>query len=341
MNAAPPSNAKRLERIDRPIKVLTEDIYTLSSLRNMLYVAAPRILPALLLLVTPLVTESLYVQRVITLTAIYALLALSWDFIELSTGLVSLGQALFFGIGAYLAGLLNLNLGLPPSLTLLLATVIGASISTALLAPCLPLRGIYFAMTTLVYPLLMARIIEATAVVGGTDGLVGVASFADIWVERYVILIFLLAATFALRRFMTTDFGLVLRSIRDNDQAVRASGINVTLYKLVALWIGSALGCFAGAYFTHLYMFVGLSAFSLDLSILPIACAVVGGIGTLVGPVLGAFILVPLAEMLRDLGTLRIVAYSLLLVALVLFKPEGIMSYLKRKYEQVERWVEL
>jgi branched-chain amino acid transport system permease protein len=333
--------AQRLERIDRPIKVLTEDIYTLSSLRNMLYVAAPRLLPALLLLVTPLVTESLYIQRVITLTAIYALLALSWDFIELSTGLVSLGQALFFGIGAYLAGLLSLNLGLPPPLALLLATVIGATISTALLAPCLPLRGIYFAMTTLVYPLLMARVIEATAIVGGTDGLVGVESFSDIWAERYIVLIILLAATFALRRFMTTDFGLVLRSIRDNDQAVRASGINVTLYKLIALWIGSALGCFAGAYFTHLYMFVGLSAFSLDLSILPIACAVVGGIGTLVGPVLGAFILVPLAEMLRDLGTLRIVAYSLLLVALVLFKPEGIMSYLKRKYEQVERWVDV
>jgi branched-chain amino acid transport system permease protein len=332
--------AQRLERIDRPIKVLTEDIYALSSLRNMLYVAAPRLLPALLLLLVPLVTESLYIQRVLTLTAIYALLALSWDFIAFSTGLVSLGQALFFGVGAYLAGLANLN-GLPPSLALLLATALGATISTALLAPCLPLRGIYFAMTTLVYPLLMARIIEATAIVGGTDGLVGVESFPDIWVERYIVLIFLLAATFALRRFMTTDFGLVLRSISDNDQAVRASGVNVTIYKLVALWIGSALGCFAGAYFTHLYMFVGLSAFSLDLSILPIACAVVGGIGTLVGPALGAFILVPLAEMLRDLGTLRIVAYSLLLVALVLFKPEGIMSYLKRKYEQVERWVDV
>jgi len=154
-------------------------------------------------------------------------------------------------------------------------------------------------------------------------------------------LIFLLIATFSLRRLMTTDFGLVLRSISDNEQAVRASGINLTYYKLIAVWIGAALGSFAGAYFTHLYMFVGLSAFSLDLSILPIACAVVGGLGTLAGPVLGAFILVPLAEMLRDLGTLRIVAYSLLLVALVLFKPEGILSYLKRKYEQVERWVEV
>jgi branched-chain amino acid transport system permease protein len=333
--------ARRLERIDRPVKVLTEDIYALSSIWNMLYVATPRILPTLLVLLLPLFAPSAYIERVIILAAIYGLLALSWDFIALSTGLVSLGQALFFGIGAYLAGLINLHLGLPPALTLALATVLGASVCTALLAPCLPLRGIYFAMTTLVYPLLMARVIEATAIIGGTDGLVGVDSFPNLWLERYLILIFLLASTFSLRRFMTTDLGLVLRSISDNDQAVRASGINITFYKLIAVWIGSALGSFAGAYFTHLYMFVGLSAFSLDLSILPIACAVVGGLGTLAGPVLGALILVPLAEMLRDLGTLRIVSYSLLLVALVLFKPEGIMSYLNRKYEQVERWTEV
>jgi branched-chain amino acid transport system permease protein len=332
---------RRLERIDRPIKVLTTDIYALSSIRNMLYVAAPGLLPAVLVLALPLLAPTGYVERVILLTAVYGLLALSWDFIVLSTGLVSLGQALFFGMGAYLAGLLNLHLGLPPTLTLVLATVLGASVCTMLLAPCLPLRGIYFAMTTLVYPLLIARTIEATAIVGGTDGLVGVEPFPDVWVERYTILIFLLGSTFGLRRFMTTDLGLVLRSISDNDQAVRASGINITSHKLIALWIGSALGSFAGAYFSHLYMFVGLSAFSLDLSILPIACAVVGGIGTLAGPVLGAFILVPLAEMLRDLGSLRIVAYSLLLVALVLFKPEGILSYLKKKYEQVERWVEV
>lgn len=333
--------SRRLERIDRPIKVLSEDIYALSSIRNMLYVAAPRIFPALLVLSIPLLSPSAYFERVVIITSIYGLLALSWDFIALSTGMVSLGQALFFGVGAYLAGLVNLQFGLPPMLTLAVATVLGASVCTALLAPCLPLRGIYFAMTTLVYPLLLARIIEATALVGGTDGLVGVDSFPSAWVERYLILVFLLGSIFFLRRLMTTDLGLVLRSISDNDQAVRASGINVTTHKLMALWIGSALGCFAGAYFTHLYMFVGLSAFSLDLSILPIACAVVGGIGTLAGPVLGAFILVPLAEMLRDLGTLRIVSYSILLVALVLFKPEGILSYLKRKYEQVERWVDV
>ncbi|HWO41010.1 MAG TPA: branched-chain amino acid ABC transporter permease [Candidatus Eisenbacteria bacterium] len=333
--------ARRLERIDRPIKVLTDDIYALSSTANMLYVAAPRILPALIVMAVPALSPSVYFERVWIITAIYALLALSWDFVALSTGLVSLGQALFFGVGAYLAAILNLQLGIPSLWTLPLAGLGGAAICTVLLAPCLPLRGIYFAMTTLVYPLLLARTIEATAIVGGTDGLVGVEPFPSLWLEKYLVLVVLLASTYALRRLMTSDFGIVLRSISDNDQAAKAAGINITWYKLIALWIGSALGSFAGAYFTHLYMFVGLSAFSLDLSILPIACAVVGGIGTLAGPVVGAFILVPLTEMLRDAGTLRIVAYSLLLVALVLLRPEGVLSYLKRKYEQVERWVEV
>ncbi|MBI2359077.1 MAG: branched-chain amino acid ABC transporter permease [Deltaproteobacteria bacterium] len=333
--------AKRRERIDRPIKVLSEDIYALESVSRMIYVAAPSVFPILFLLLLPLFTPSLYMQRVLILTAVYALLALSWDFIAVATGLVSLGQALFFGVGAYSAAILNLHFGLPPMVTLVVSTLGGAAIATALVAPCLPLRGIYFAMTTLVYPLLLARAIEATAVLGGTDGLVGIASFPNVWVERYLVLVFVLGATFALRRLLRTDFGLVMRSISDNDQAVRASAINITVYKLIAVYLASALGCFAGAYFTHLYMFVGLSAFSLDLSILPIACAVIGGMGTLVGPVLGAFILVPLAEMVRDLGTLRIVFYSLLLVALVLFKPEGLMNFLHRKYQQIERWVQV
>src|SRR3989442_614865 len=111
-------------------------------------------------------------------------------------------------------------------------------------------------MTARVCPLRIAHIIEATAIIGGTDGFVGVDSFSDVWLERYLILIFLLGSTFSLRRLMTTDLGLVLRSISDNDQAARASGINITFYKLIAVWIGSALGSFAGAYFTHLYMFV-------------------------------------------------------------------------------------
>jgi branched-chain amino acid transport system permease protein len=333
--------AQRRERVDRSIKVLTEDLYALTSVRNMLYVAGPRLLPCVLLLLLPLVMPNLYFQRVIIIAAIYALLALSWDFLATSTGLVSLGQSLFFGVGAYLAGFIDQTLGVPPVLAMPLSALVGGGICTFLLVPCLPLRGIYFSMTTLVYPLLMARLIEATGVLGGTVGLLGVSPLPGRWFEQYAILALLLVFMFSLRRLLTTDLGLVLRAIKDDDQAVKACAINVTAYKMVAVYIAASLGALAGAYFTHLYMFVGMSSFSLDLSILPMTCAVVGGMHTLAGPVLGALILIPLAESLRDLGTLRIVFYSLLLMGLILYKPEGIMSYLTRKYQQYERWTEI
>jgi branched-chain amino acid transport system permease protein len=99
------------------------------------------------------------------------------------------------------------------------------------------------------------------------------------------------------------------------------------------------LGCFGGAYLTHLYGWVGMSLFAIDFSILPVAATVVGGSGIFYGPLLGTFLLVPISEMMRDYGTLRIVFYAVILVFFVVFWTEGILEYLRRKYEQFEHWV--
>jgi branched-chain amino acid transport system permease protein len=119
------------------------------------------------------------------------------------------------------------------------------------------------------------------------------------------------------------------------------AGINIYWFKIQALFISSSIGAFAGALMTHIYMFVGMPVFALDYSILPIAAAVVGGPGTLAGATLGAFILVPLSEALRGVGGLRIVFYGLFLVIFVVALPEGIFHYIRRKYLQFERWVEV
>ncbi len=151
----------------------------------------------------------------------------------------------------------------------------------------------------------------------------------------------LLFAFFGLRRLVNSDLGLVLRAIKDNDQSVRASGLDVTNYRARAVFVASAIGCFAGAFISHLYSWAGLSSFALDFSVLPIAATVVGGPGTLAGPVIGSFILSPLSEVLRSFGTLRIVFYALVIVFFVVFRSEGILNYLQRKYEQFEHWVEV
>ena len=330
---------RRKERLDRGIKVRSEGLYALMSWRELSYLFVPRVLLIGGMLILPLVMPGMYWQRVVSIVCIYALLALSFDFLAHFVGLVSLGGAFFIGTGAYIAAILNTSFGLPPVLTVPLATVLGACICTLLLLPCLPLRGVYFAIVTLMYPLLLARVIEALDILGGTDGILGIDSFANRWMEQYFIIIMVLFFLFGTRRLVNQDIGLVFRAVKDNDQSVRASGMSVTYYKTVAVFIASAMGCLAGAYLVHLYMWAGLSTFALDFSILPIAATVIGGSGTLVGPVLGAFILVPISELLRAFGTLRIVFYALILLGFIVFRSEGIMVYGQRKYHQFEKWI--
>jgi branched-chain amino acid transport system permease protein len=330
---------RRRERLDRGIKVRSDGIYALMSLRELSYLTAPRLVLIVGILILPFLMPSMYWQRVVSIVCLYALLALSFDFLAHFLGLVSLGGAFFIGTGGYLAAILNTSFGLPIILTIPISTLLGAGICTLLLLPCLPLRGVYFAIVTLMYPLVFARIIEALNVLGGTDGIMGVASFPNRWVEQYFMLAMVLLFLFGTRRLVNEDIGLVFRAVKDNDQAVRASGMNITRYKAIAVFIASAMGCLGGACLVHIYMWSGISLFALDFSIIPIAATVIGGAGTLVGPVLGCFILVPISELLRAFGTLRIVFYSLILVAFIVLRSEGIMVYGQRKYHQFEKWI--
>jgi len=333
--------SRRKERLDRGIKVRSDGIYSVMSWRELSYLTLPRLVLILGMLVLPFVVPSVYWQRVICIVCIYALLALSFDLLAHFVGLVCLGGAFFIGVGGYIAAILNTSFGLPPFMTIPIATILGGVICTVLLLPCLPLRGVYFAIVSLMYPLILARVIEALDILGGTDGIIGVDGFSSGWVEQYFLILMVLLFLFAIRRLVNEDIGLVFRAVKDNDQAVRASGMNITFYKAQAVFIASAMGCLGGACLTHIYMWAGISLFALDFSIIPIAATVIGGAGTLIGPVLGCFILVPVSELLREFGTLRIVFYSLILMAFIVFRSEGIMVYGTRKYEQFERWVKV
>lgn len=330
------SQEQRIKRLDRSVNVRSTGLYALSSYREMTYLLAPRLFLIGGLLILPLVLDQ-YWQRVLCAAGVFAILALSFDFLAEYVGLVCLGGAMFIGFGGYAAGLLNEHAGLPPVATIPLAAVIGACVSTLVIMPCLRLRGIYFAIITFMLPLFARNVIIALGLFGSTEGITGLQTLPNIWAEQYVILVALLAILFALRRFVTEDVGLIMMGIKDNDQAVLASGISIFRYRVLAVFIAALIGCFAGAYLTHLYGWLGLSLFAMDFSILPIAATVMGGMGTLVGPVIGALILTPLSEALRGFGQLRVVLYCILLLIFILYKPEGLMNVLERKYHQFER----
>jgi branched-chain amino acid transport system permease protein len=328
----------RRERLDRGIAVRSADIFALASWRELAYLLLPGATPLLALLSFPLWREAVgpYWSTVVVITCAIALLALSWDLLA-SVGLVSLGQALFFGIGAYVAGWLNHRVGLPPAATIPVATVAGALFCALLLSPVLRLRGIYFALITFALPLLFMRVIEATRILGGTEGLSGLTPLPGTTWALYMAIGALLLTLVGYRRLIDSDFGLVVRGVRDNDRAVLAAGIDVHRVKAQVVFLAGLPGTFAGAFLTHHYQFVGMPAFALEYSVLPLTSAIVGGVGTFMGAVLGAFILVPLSEILRELGTLRVVAYSVALLVFVVGLPEGIFHYLRRKYRQFER----
>jgi branched-chain amino acid transport system permease protein len=333
---------KRKERIDRGIKVRADSIYLLSSWQEILYLLFPRMFLYIFFLLFPVILcANPYWQKVFAITCIYVLLAISFDFLANYAGLVCLGGAFFIGVGGYFSGYLNSCLHLPMYFSIPLATIGGAVFCTLLLIPTLSLRGVYFAIITLMYPMLMTRVIEALNILGGTNGMLNITGFVSVYNELYIISIFTLIFIFALRRINSEDIGILIKAVKDNDQSVRASGINPTNIRIIAVFISSFIGCFAGAFLSHMYMWAGLSLFALDFSIIPIAATVIGGAGSLFGAVIGAIILVPLSEILRDFGALRIVIYSVILTIVIVYKSEGVLNYLSRKYNQTERWVEI
>ncbi len=333
---------KRKERVDRGIKVRAESIYLISSYQEMLYLILPRLSIFIFFLLFPIFLSPFpYWHKVFIMSSVFVLLSLVFDFLANFVGLVCLGLAFFVGVGGYISAVLNTKLGLSPYLCVPIASVLGSLFCTLLLLPTLSLRGIYFAIVTLMYPLLMVRIIEALNILGGTNGIVGVEGFGNKWGECYFLTIFCLIFLFGLRRLVHEDIGLVIRAVKENDQSVKASGISPFRIRVFSLLVASFIGSFAGAYISHLYMWAGLSLFALDFSILPIVATVIGSGGTLFGPLLGSVIIIPLSEVLREFGPLRIAIYSLILTFVIVFKSEGIFSYISRKYQQFERWVEV
>lgn len=338
MSHAP--TAYRRERLDRGIKVRSDDVFALAGWRELLYRAGPRLVVVAGLVAFPLLRPwtGEYWQTVFLVAVAMMLAAVSWAFLE-NVGLISLGHSLFFGTGGYFTALAALELRLPPVLAVLLGAAVGSGLCAVLLVPVLRLRGVYFSLVTFALPLLFSRIIEATKVLGGTEGLGGIPALGSLAVRQYVLVAALLATVFGLQRLLDSDYGLVLHAIRDNDLAVRASGIPVGRWKFAATLLGGLPTGLAGGVLATHYHVVGMSSFALDYSVLPLTAAVLGGPGTMAGAAVGAALLVPLSEMLRAFGTLRVVAYCAVLILALVAVPEGLFSLARRRYHQFERWV--
>lgn len=288
----------------------------------------------LALLVAPLVLDNPYYLRVLTLAAIFALYAASWDFLSGVTGQLNLGQGLFFGVAAYVAVLLNTRLDLSPWATIPIGAVAAVAVGLIAGIPALRLRGFYLGLVTMAFPTIVAGLLYVMPELsGGELGLSGAAPLTDSRALRYYVVIAVVAVSVLILwkladpKSRIVRLGVILHAIKADEITARASGIDTTRYKLVAFAVSGLFAGIAGGLYAHFMRVATPSSFELSFSLQPILWTIFGGAGTIFGAVAGAFILFPLTELvgLHPIGEhLRLIVSAGLLIVTLLYMPEGI-----------------
>jgi branched-chain amino acid transport system permease protein len=300
------------------------------------------LLVCLILLFLPLITSQPFTLRVLILASIYAVFAASWDLLSGFTGQVSFGHALFFGVAAYTAALLNQNLGLQPWATIPIGALAAVLAGLAIGIPCLRLRGVYLSFATLAFPLILVGVVLAIPSV--TGGELGIYGIAPLWSSRlvayYIAVPSMMVLGFIMWKISDSKTGLIFHAIREDEITARASGINTTRYKLLAFSLSGLFAGIAGGMYAHFVHGVGPDTLQLALSFQVIIWAVFGGIASIYGPIAGVFILYPLTEFVlsRYLGVAqeaRMLILALIVLLVLLFMPRGITTWLRERTEKV------
>jgi len=261
----------------------------------------PRLLALLLflsLIALPLTGLNPYLIGIMTSANLLAIFAASWDLLVGRTGQMSLGHALFFGIGAYATALLFKYYSLPVWVTVPLAMVIGAAAGLLIGFPCLRTKGPYLALVTMAFPIILTAIVYYfDDIFGGEFGIRSLPTFFSSLAsaERrmanyYFTLLLLFASAVILYKIANSHTGIAFISILDDELASKASGINVTRYKLIAFTISASFASLAGATYAHILRVANPPLLSLTWSFIPVIVTFLGGLGTIYGPILGAYI---------------------------------------------------
>lgn len=297
-----------------------------------------RLLPFALvvsLLLFPAITTDYYILMILIYANVYAVFAASWDILAGVTGQFSFGQALFFGIAAYVSGYLNLHLGLPPWMTVPLGGAFGVVVGFVVALPSLRLKGPYFAITSLIFPSILSGIIFMYPdLTGGEEGLYGLTQLSNsITVTYYLSLFLMLISIFILFRIASSRIGMIFRSIRDDEEVAEASGINTVKYKFLSFGLSGLFAGIAGGFQAHLLMYVGPFIFNPFYSFQAILYAGLGGIGTIVGSVGGAYLMSILNEILRDLVEFRVLITAVVMLLVFRYLPKGLFRWISSSFK--------
>ncbi len=310
--------------------------------RPPLFALAFGALLAVVLVAFPLVGTTTFSHHVMILIFLYALMAQAWNVMAGLSGQISLGHAMFFGIGAYATGVLAVRFGITPWIGMLVGMGMAALTALAVGLPTLRLKGHYFAIATLLIGSSVQIIFQRWDYVGAASGLMYPIKRGSPWLDLqfhtskvpyYYLSLGAAALGFLLVWYLRRSrFGFRLQAVRDEPDAAASLGIGVAKHKVLAFMLSAAMMSVAGAFYAQYILVLDPErVFSADISVIVVLMTVLGGSGTLWGPALGAAILVPLSEYSRIwLGgtgkTIDLIIYGLLIMAICMWRPAGIVS---------------
>jgi branched-chain amino acid transport system permease protein len=302
------------------------------------------------LLVYPAIFPSPFSLHLMIMIFLYALMAQSWNVMAGLSGQISLGHAIFFGIGAYASCLLFAKYGVSPWIGLLVGMAVSALAAAAIGLPTLRLRGHYFAIATLLIGSGVQIVFSRWEWVGAASGFYIPIDRASPWLSLqfhgaktpyYFLTLAACALGYSLVwKLRRTRFGFRLQAVRDEPEAAASLGVAVSGHKVLAFMLSGAMMSVAGTFYAQYVLVLDPERlFSLDISILVLLMTVLGGSGTLWGPALGAAILVPLSEFTRiwfgGTGrTVDLIVYGILIVLICVFRPRGLLSLIEERFRR-------
>lgn len=297
------------------------------------------------LVLLPIVVPNPYLTHLLVVSMIYGIAAMGLNILTGYTGKLSLGHAGFFGVGAYVSALVSLRAGIHPLISIVLAGAAMFALGVLLGVPTLRLEGHYLSIVTIGFnEVIILVIINMHSITNGPGGLRGIPpiSFGGFrlvdTVPKYYFMLVLTALLLWLKsRLVDSQVGLTLRAIMDSEIASEACGANVAYYRVFAFGISAMYAGIAGGVFAHLLNYVSPYSFQSPESFALLGMVVVGGIGTLFGPVVGAIVMTLLPEYLRAFRDYRLIINAVLTLVLLIRTPGGIGGFVSSGLRALER----
>ncbi|UCE09360.1 MAG: branched-chain amino acid ABC transporter permease [Candidatus Thorarchaeota archaeon] len=286
----------------------------------------------------PPITRSVYWTQILISAMIFAIFAASWDLLAGYAGQVSFGHSVFFGAAGYVTAALVRYLGVNWILSLIAGAFAAVLFSLLIGIPCLRLKGPYLALGTLAFSLILLSLFYMgppwSDILGGSEGISGLPVPPNIFVAFYLVLGFMIISLFGMHAIVESRLGTLLKAIRDDETCADASGINTTVYKLIAFMLSGFFAGIAGSLFVLQQTAVNPAYFQPLYSFYAIIMASIGGIATIFGSIAGSFIFWILSEFLRPLAAAALLIFATLLILIVRFAEEGVMNPVMERIQE-------